>query len=125
MKKRSAILIAAGLALAMVTAAFGIMMGFTGPSEAGSRVSVPKHRKPVVKTVTQHKTVHVPAPASGGGTTTFLTQTPAPDPAVTSDDGQNAGTPEVSDEPSEHETESPEPTETHSESEPPEPENDD
>lgn len=130
MKKRSAIVIAAGLSLAMVTAAFGIMMGFTGPSEAGSRVSVAKHRKPVVKTVTEKHTVHIQAPggSGGGGTTTVITQTqtPAPAPAANEgDDGQGTSTSGDGNEPVEQETETPEPSDTHSESEPPEPQNDD
>ena len=128
MKKRSAILMAAGLSLAIVTAAFGIVMGFTGPSEAGGKVAISTpHRKPVVKTVTERHTVHMPTPGGDGGSTTVISRTPAPETTVASEDaGDDTQTSHDSEDDSfEHETESPEPTETHSESESPESERDD
>jgi len=130
MNKRSAVLVASGLVLAMVSAAFGIMMGFTGPSSAGTEgVRVRAERKPVVKTITDKRTIHKTAPGSSG--TVVLTQTPAP-PTGGSDDGTEAaqqgtddGSSDPSTEPSDHpestESESPEPSELHSESPPPEP----
>jgi hypothetical protein len=130
MNKRSAVLVASGLVLAMVSAAFGIMMGFTGPSSAGTQgVHVRAERKPVVKTVTDKRTIHKAAPGGSGGTTVVLTRTPAP-PTGGSDDGTEASqegtdgssdpSTEPSDQPEGSESESPEPSETHSESSSPE-----
>lgn len=135
MNKRSAVLVASGLVLAMVSAAFGIMMGFTGPSSAGTEgIRLHAHRKPVVKTVTDRRTVHKTAPGgTSGSSTVVLTATPAP-PVGGSDDGDGSTqqgtsddssdpTTEPSDRPGEDdgETESPEPSESHSESPAPEP----
>ena len=79
MNKRSAVLVASGLVLAMISAAFGIMMGFTGPSSAGTEgVHVRAARKPVVKTVTDKRTIHKTAPETSGSTTVVLTRTSAP-----------------------------------------------
>ena len=125
MNKRSALLVASGLVLAMAAAAFGIVMGFTGPSSAGGRVSVPQHRKPIVKTVTTKKTVHVPAPggSGGGSVTTVVTTAPsAGDNGGSGDggggaehgDGSQQRSPEPSTEP--EPSESPEPSDDHSES---------
>ncbi len=68
MNKRSAVLIASGLVLAMLVASAGIMLGFTGPTRAGGNsVHMRAHnRKPVVKTVTDRHTVHVTAPVVAG-----------------------------------------------------------
>jgi hypothetical protein len=135
MNKRSAVLVASGLVLAMVSAAFGIMMGFTGPSSAGAEgVRVRAERKPVVKTVTDKRTIHLAAPGGASGSSTVvLTRTPGPstgssddgDQATqgSSDDDSSDPTTEPSDEPGEDggETESPEPSESHSESPAPEP----
>jgi hypothetical protein len=135
MNKRSAVLVASGLVLAMVSAAFGIMMGFTGPSSAGTEgVRVRAERKPVVKTVTDKRTIHLAAPGGASGSSTVvLTRTPAP-PTGGSDDGDGSTlqgtsdgssdpTTEPSDQPGEDGsgTESPEPSESHSESPAPEP----
>ena len=117
MKKRSAVLIAAGLVLAMVTAAFGIMMGFTGPSSAGiGGIHVRSARRaPIVRTVTQRRTIHRTAPG-GSGSFTAVAPTTAPStssgdtPEDTSIDLSNDGSAEAS------ETETPEPTEIESES---------
>jgi hypothetical protein len=130
MNKRSAVLVASGLVLAMVLAAFGIVMGVTGPSTAGGKVTMRKHRPPIIKTVTDRKTVHMPATggASGGSTTTVLTQTPAPKPASNEassehGDGGTSASPDETSEPSH--TQDPEPTESESESSSPEPGDDD
>ena len=73
MNKRSAVLVASGLVLAMVSAAFGIMMGFTGPSSAGTEgIRLQAHRKPVVKTVTDRRTVHKTAPGGTSGSSTVV-----------------------------------------------------
>lgn len=133
MNKRSAVLVASGLVLAMVSAAFGIMMGFTGPSSAGTEgIRLQAHRKPVVKTVTDRRTVHKTAPGgTSGSSTVVLTQTPSP-PVGGSDESEGPTQDERDDdpsdpstEPSDHgeddETESPEPSESHSESPAPEP----
>lgn len=68
MNKRSAVLIASGLVLAMLVASVGIMLGFTGPTRAGggSVHMRARDRKPVVKTVTDRHTVHVTAPVAAG-----------------------------------------------------------
>ena len=128
MKKRSAILMAGLLSLAMVTAAFGIMMSFTSPSEAGGRVTIAPRRKPVVKTVTQHRTVHVPASSgaiSAAGTDSVAPEPDpvrAPDPDETDEGSGSIQTSnDTGDEPVEQESDTPEPTGTHSESESPEP----
>ena len=128
MNKRSAVLVASGLVLAMVSAAFGIMMGFTGPSSAGTEgVHVRAARKPVVKTVTDKRTIHKTAPETSGSTTVVLTRTPAPptDDGTVGSQGTDDGSSDPSTEPSEHpedgESEPPEPSESHSESPTPEP----
>jgi len=133
MNKRSALLVASGLVLAMVSAAFGIMMGFTGPSSAGAHgVHVRAERKPVVKTVTDKRTIHKAAPGgTAGGSAVVLTRTPAPPTGGSdngtegsqqgTDDGSSNPSTEPSDYPDHSESESPEPSETHSESSSPEP----
>jgi len=130
MKKRSAILMAGLLSLAMVTAAFGIMMSFTSPSEAGGRVAIATRRKPVVKTVTQRRTVHVPAlgGAAPAAATSSVTPepdpVPAPDPAETDESsGSTQASNDPGNEPVEQESDAPEPAGTESESESPEPQN--
>ena len=136
MNKRSAVLVASGLVLAMVSAAFGIMMGFTGPSSAGTEgIRLHAHRKPVVKTVTDRRTVHKTAPGgTSGSSTVVLTRHPGAAgrrvrrrrrirPSKARDDDSSDPTTEPSDRPGEDdgETESPEPSESHSESPAPEP----
>jgi len=68
MNKRSALLVASGLVIALVAAGLGLMLGVTGPTQAhGARP--PKRRPPIVKRVTDTKTIHVPASGQGGTTT--------------------------------------------------------
>jgi hypothetical protein len=128
MNKRTALLVASGLVFALVAAGFGIVMGFTGPSDAKGRVHL-KAKKPVVKTVTDHKTVHVPASgARAGATTTVLTKTPAPpvdDDSTTTQGGDHHQDSTTDADPTETESQRPEPSETHSESQSPEPQDDD
>ena len=138
MNKRSAVLVASGLVLAMVSAAFGIMMGSTGPSVAGTDgIRLQAHRNPVVKTVTDKRTVHRTAPGgTSGSSTVVVTRTPAP-PVGGSDDGDGStqqgtgeGSSDPTTEPSDHPgeddgaSEAPEPSESHSESRAPEPADD-
>ena len=59
MKKRSAMLVAAGLVLAMVVAGLGFTMGLTGPTADAKRVSVGRtSQKPIVHTKTKTITIH-------------------------------------------------------------------
>jgi len=83
MHKRSAILIASGLVLALLVASAGIMLGFTGPTRAGgSSIHMrARNRKPVVKTVTDRHTVHVTAPV--------VAAEPAPQPAAPANHAQH------------------------------------
>jgi hypothetical protein len=62
MKKRSAILMAAGLVVALVAGAVAMTIGFsgTGTAEAGSRAK----RDPVVRTIRRTITVHKDAKAT-------------------------------------------------------------
>ena len=71
MKQRSAMVVAAGLVVALALAGLGLAMGMTGPS---ADAKAPKlHRKPpIVHTTTRTITVHQPGTAaSTGGATTY------------------------------------------------------
>src|SRR5215213_3171313 len=58
MKKRSAMVVAAGLVLALALAGLGLAMGITGPS-ADAKAPKPHHRRaPIVHTTTRTITVH-------------------------------------------------------------------
>ncbi len=68
MKQRSAMMVAAGLVLALALAGFGLAMGMTGPS--ADATAPLHHRKPIVHTTTRTVTVHrsaSQAPALSGG----------------------------------------------------------
>ncbi len=66
MNKRSAMLMAAGLVLAMVVAGIAITAGLTGPSASAAAPRAVRHHplKPIVKTVHTTQTVHRKAPGS-------------------------------------------------------------
>jgi hypothetical protein len=94
MKQRSAMLVAAGLVLALAVAGFGLAIGMTGPS---ADASAPRHhRKPIVHTVTHTVTVH--KPASEGSS--------APAGTVVTTSANTAMLSSGSDDSFEHETES-------------------
>ncbi len=73
MNKRSAMLMAAGLVLAMLVGGVAIAVGLTGPAASAATPRVVKHHKapkPIVKTIRKTVTVHKKSPqvaSSGGG----------------------------------------------------------
>jgi hypothetical protein len=72
MKRRSAMLVAAGLVLALAVAGLGFTMGLTGPTADAKRAPVEKaQREPKVRTITRTITVHKkakPTQTQGAGT---------------------------------------------------------
>jgi hypothetical protein len=64
MKQRSALLVAAGLVLALGLAGFGLATGMTGPS-ADAKPVRPDHRTPIVHTTTRTVTIHKKGDATG------------------------------------------------------------
>lgn len=139
MNKRSALMVAAGLVLAMVVSASAIVMGITGPSNADASTVRPNaDRAPVVKTTRETQTVHKksPIPASQPQAVVVTHAPSAPSTTAPADDtDETQGTSSDDQNGSEDTTEeewggddpsedpSGEPTESSSES--PEPENDD
>jgi hypothetical protein len=99
MKKRSAILMAAGLVVALVAGAVAMTIGFSGngTAEAGSRAK----RDPVVRTIRRTITVHKDAKATDQAVQ--VVQLSSSDPSTTSD---SSGTESESDDSSESESES-------------------
>lgn len=83
MNKRSAMMVAAGLVLAMLVAGMAVAAGFTGPeaSAGGSRATTDEiqRREPKVRTITETVTVHRKAEASDDDTLApvVVTQTPS------------------------------------------------
>lgn len=87
MKQRSAMVVAAGLVVALALAGLGIMMGMTGPS-ADAKAPHLRPRPPIVHTTTRTITVHKPGSAtSAGGSTTWGSST-APSTAMSGSDDQ-------------------------------------
>lgn len=67
MNRRTAMLTAGGLVLAMVVAGVALAMGITGPSQAAAHVSKGRHTaNPIVRTVSRTETVHRQAKSSSG-----------------------------------------------------------
>jgi hypothetical protein len=103
MNKRSAMMVAAGLVLAMLVAGMAVAAGFTGPeaSAGGSRATTDEiqRREPKVRTITETVTVHRKAEASDQGTLSpvVVTQTPSA-PASTSSSSDDFGDDEYEDE---------------------------
>lgn len=100
MNKRSAMMVAGGLVLALLVAGMAVATGFTGPEAAAnsSRVSrvKPEPQKPEIHTITRTITVHKKADApqsSVAPAPVVVTQTQAPvapassDPSGYEDDG--------------------------------------
>jgi len=58
MKQRSAMVVAAGLVLALALAGLGLAMGMTGPSADAKSPKLPHRRAPIVHTTTRTITVH-------------------------------------------------------------------
>lgn len=94
MNKRSAMMVAAGLVLAMLVAGMAVAAGFTGPeaSAGGSRTNgAIETREPKVRTITETVTIH--RKAKGDDDTTapvIVTQTPAT-PATSAPDVDDDG----------------------------------
>jgi type IV secretory pathway TrbL component len=65
MKQRSALMVAAGLVLALAIAGFGLATGMTGPS-ADAKAVHPDQRKPVVHTTTRTVPIHQKGEATTG-----------------------------------------------------------
>jgi len=105
MKQRSAMVVAAGLVVALALAGLGLAMGMTGPS---ADAKAPKlHRKPpIVHTTTRTITVHQPGTAaSSGGAMTY--SAPSSSSSTGSSDDQYAGSDDSGHETEDsHETES-------------------
>lgn len=91
MNKRSAMMTAAGLVLALVVSGVALTMGITGPTAAAKKVPVAAKSKqaPIVHTITHTVTVHKKADApstsasSGGSAPVIVRTLPAPAPAAT------------------------------------------
>jgi hypothetical protein len=87
MKQRSAMVVAAGLVVALALAGLGIMMGMTGPS-ADAKAPHLRPRPPIVDTTTRTITVHKPGSATSDGSSTTWGSSTAPSTAMSgSDDG--------------------------------------
>ena len=69
MKQRSAMVVAAGLVMALALAGLGLAMGMTGPSADAKAPQRAQHRAPIVHTVTRTITVHKPASSTSGVST--------------------------------------------------------
>jgi hypothetical protein len=63
MNKRSAMIVAAGLIVALAAGAYALSLGSTGPTAAAAAKTAHRH-KPIVKTIRRTVTVHQKAPAS-------------------------------------------------------------
>ena len=69
MTKRSAMLVAAGIVMALVAGGIGMSLGQIGPASAAATTTetTPKHQRPIVRrhvrTITIHKKAKSPAPA--------------------------------------------------------------
>jgi hypothetical protein len=111
MKKRSALLMAAGLVVALVAGAVAMTIGFSGngTAEAGSRAK----RDPVVRTIRRTITVHKDAKATDQASVQVV-QLSSSDPSTTSD---SSGSESESDDSFESESESGSDDDSSSESE--------
>ena len=105
MNKRSAMMVAAGLVLAMLVAGMAVAAGFTGPeaSASDSRTTTGElePREPKVRTVTETVTIHRTAKASDDATLAPVVVTPTPTSPSTSeglDDDEDGYEDEVEDE---------------------------
>lgn len=132
MNKRSALMVAAGLVLAMVVSASAIVMGITGPSKADASTVRPKaDRAPVVKTTRETQTIHTTSPVPASQPQTVVVTRAPSAPSTTSpaeDTDETQGTSSDDQNGSEDTTEqesSDDDSSTESSSESPEPENDD
>jgi cell division protein FtsN len=86
MNRRTAMLTAGGLVLAMVVAGVALAMGITGPSQAAANVSEGRHaRSPIVRTVNRTETVHRQAKSSGSSSG-FVTTAPTSGSSSMEDD---------------------------------------
>ena len=74
MKQRSAMVVAAGLVVALALAGLGLAMGMTGPS-ADAKAPAHNRKPPIVHTVTRTITVHKPGSATGSGGVTTMGST--------------------------------------------------
>jgi uncharacterized membrane protein YgcG len=97
MNKRSAIVVAAGLVLALVAGGFALTNGLTGPepSAAVASAKAPRQKKPIVHTITRTIKVHKKAPQPTSGPPTVPTAagstTTRSGTSFTSDDGGSHG----------------------------------
>ncbi len=89
MKQRSAMVVAAGLVVALALAGLGIAMGMTGPSADAKTAGKQLRKPPIVHTVNRTITVHKPGTATNAGgqfATGATTSATTNDPSTGSDD---------------------------------------
>jgi hypothetical protein len=100
MKQRSAMMVAAGLVLALGLAGFGLATGMTGPS-ADAKAVHPDHRKPIVHTTRHTVTIHKEGEASTGSAPVVAATTASSTTSTASSGSDESG----SDDSYEHESE--------------------